>query len=298
MDSNTLRDDLRVRVSTALVLGAAFALLLTLAHFACLGRYLLVLFAALAIGACAFEFSTMCCAAQRADLVKRINYFVVAALPSLCVLVLGLRRGLCSTNLDCGSLLAAATLGFLISALASLALMASASRNGLERAGLALQELFIGLILVGFCGALALMIFVQPASISAVLWLIVVVCANDSAAYFVGRRMQGPKLAPQLSPNKTVSGALGGMLFGTLLGTLLFSLLALDAGSGAAFFFSALVCTASQLGDLGKSYLKRLHGVKDSGALLPGHGGVLDRLDGVLAAAPLVFLWIAYSLGS
>ena len=122
-------------------------------------------------------------------------------------------------------------------------------------------------------------------------WLLAalaLVWAADSGAYFAGRRFGKRKLAPMISPNTTVEGALGGLAAGVAVAMAL----GLWAGaSGAQLPALVLVATlavaASIVGDLTESLLKRQAGVKDSGHLIPGHGGVLDRVDGVLAALPV-----------
>lgn len=118
----------------------------------------------------------------------------------------------------------------------------------------------------------------------AVIFVFAIVWATDILAYFVGRAMGGPKLAPSISPNKTWSGAIGGTLAAVAAGTAV----ALPS-SVPAFVVIALVAAAlsvtSQSGDLFESRMKRLFNVKDSGGLIPGHGGVMDRLDGFVPAA-------------
>lgn len=115
-----------------------------------------------------------------------------------------------------------------------------------------------------------------------VFWVMVVTWATDIFAYFAGRAIGGPKLAPRISPNKTWAGLIGGMIGAGLCGwgiAWLFDL-------GFPFtWLGALMGAVAQAGDLYESWVKRRHGVKDSGTLLPGHGGVLDRLDGLLAVA-------------
>lgn len=119
-----------------------------------------------------------------------------------------------------------------------------------------------------------------------VLWLLAVVWATDIGAFYGGRTFKGPKLAPRISPSKTWAGlAAGAAAAGTVgLAT------ALVAGGRAAplAFASALLAVAEQAGDLAESAVKRRFGVKDSGSIIPGHGGVLDRLDGTLAVAVAV----------
>jgi phosphatidate cytidylyltransferase len=121
------------------------------------------------------------------------------------------------------------------------------------------------------------------------LWIVAVVVATDIGAYFAGRGIGGPKLAPRVSPSKTWAGLLGGMLCAALAGWAIGYF-----GTGPESVFIAVAGAAfaivAQLGDLAESAVKRHAGVKDSGNLIPGHGGILDRLDGFLAVAPAVAL--------
>ncbi|CCW17569.1 Phosphatidate cytidylyltransferase [Sphingobium indicum BiD32] len=119
------------------------------------------------------------------------------------------------------------------------------------------------------------------------LWALALVWATDIGAYFAGRSIGGPKLAPRISPSKTWSGLGGGVLAALLIGFLLHRFAGLPIELAAA---SGLLAVAAQAGDLLESAMKRRAGVKDSGSLLPGHGGVMDRLDGVATAAPLAAL--------
>lgn len=129
----------------------------------------------------------------------------------------------------------------------------------------------------------------QPDGLLFAFWALGVVWATDIGAYFAGRRFGGPKLAPAVSPSKTWSGLAGGVFAALLLGYVLHHWLALPEHLAAA---SGLLAAIAQLGDLFESWLKRRAGVKDSGTLLPGHGGVLDRLDGVVAAVPVAALFV------
>ena len=122
-----------------------------------------------------------------------------------------------------------------------------------------------------------------------VIWLLVVVWTTDILAYLVGRNVGGPRLAPSISPGKTWSGLCGGVLAAALAG----AVTAWAAGSERlphAAGLGGLLAVVSQIGDLIESALKRRAGVKDSGTLIPGHGGVLDRLDGLVLAAPVLAL--------
>jgi phosphatidate cytidylyltransferase len=114
----------------------------------------------------------------------------------------------------------------------------------------------------------------------ATLFLLAAVWASDIGAYAAGRLLGGPRLAPAISPAKTWAGALGGLSASALAG------LAIGA-TGWSAAIGALLSVAAQLGDLLESWLKRAARIKDSGALIPGHGGLLDRLDGLVAAAPV-----------
>lgn len=120
----------------------------------------------------------------------------------------------------------------------------------------------------------------------AVLFLCAVVWATDILAYFTGRAFGGPKLWPRVSPNKTWSGAIGGALGGTVAGVVVAALAGLPA-LGFVGGLALLLSVVSQLGDLAESAAKRLFGVKDASRLIPGHGGLLDRLDGFAAASLL-----------
>jgi len=144
------------------------------------------------------------------------------------------------------------------------------------------------------------------AGLGNVLFIMLVVWASDIGAYMVGRLIGGPKLAPSISPGKTRSGAVGGLVSAMLIGVIAAEITVGGAPLLAAFE-AGLLGIASQSGDLLESAIKRHAGVKDSGWLLPGHGGLLDRLDGLLTAAPLaaimalaagqgMYLWVRVPL--
>jgi phosphatidate cytidylyltransferase len=121
------------------------------------------------------------------------------------------------------------------------------------------------------------------------LWLIVVVVATDVAGYFAGRLIGGPKFWPRVSPNKTWSGTLAGWVAAAILGGVGAAQLGrVGADVALATLLAVLLAIAAQAGDLWESALKRRAGVKDSSRLIPGHGGVMDRFDGMIAAAALM----------
>lgn len=127
------------------------------------------------------------------------------------------------------------------------------------------------------------------------MYVFLLVWCADSGAYFVGRKLGKRKLAPNVSPNKSVEGLIGGLITAGLVGVGVGFGLKLDSMALIAFLgLSALTVLASVLGDLFESMLKRRAGIKDSGTILPGHGGVLDRIDSLLSATPVFALgvWI------
>jgi phosphatidate cytidylyltransferase len=144
--------------------------------------------------------------------------------------------------------------------------------------------------------SLALLRGSDQSGLVAILFLFAVVWATDIIAYFVGRAIGGPKLAPAISPGKTWSGAIGGAVGGVCAGMLL-STIAGTSPSLATFATALILSVISQAGDLFESWVKRRKGVKDSGNIIPGHGGVMDRVDGLVAAAFALYL-LGWASGS
>jgi len=133
-----------------------------------------------------------------------------------------------------------------------------------------------------------------PQGLPLVLWLLALVWATDSGAYAAGRLLGGPKLAPRISPNKTWAGLFGGVAGAMLVGA------AAAAWSDIAAFpvlvpASGMLAAVAQIGDLMESAVKRHFKVKDAGRIIPGHGGALDRLDGMLFAVPVAALMLLFS---
>jgi phosphatidate cytidylyltransferase len=141
-----------------------------------------------------------------------------------------------------------------------------------------------------YAGALLVSVLILRLSLmqgmAAILWLFAIVWGTDIVAYFAGRSIGGPKLWRRVSPSKTWSGFIGGVTGGAVAGTLLIGWLLPDVRAywPWMFAFALLLAILSQGGDLFESSLKRRYGAKDSSNLIPGHGGILDRLDGFTAA--------------
>lgn len=152
-----------------------------------------------------------------------------------------------------------------------------------------LPRLGWGLAYVGI-PALALMFLRElPNGLLIAFWALAIVWATDIGAYFAGRSIGGPKLMPRVSPSKTWAGLIGGMVAALICGLVFYSQAGLPIELALT---SPILAVIAQIGDLYESALKREAGVKDSGNILPGHGGVLDRLDGVVTVAPSVALLI------
>ena len=122
--------------------------------------------------------------------------------------------------------------------------------------------------------------------------MILLAVVSDSGAYFVGRHMGRTKLAPNVSPNKTVEGAVGGLIATVVGGWLLFKLIGGTWDMGRILLFAAMISILAQLGDLAGSAFKRAAGVKDSGWIFPGHGGLLDRTCSLVFALFFTYYWI------
>lgn len=154
-----------------------------------------------------------------------------------------------------------------------------------------------GLIYVPYFLSHYLVLRPQPYGWQLILTTLVASYASDTGAYFTGRYLGKTKLYPAISPAKTVEGSIGGIA-GSILGVLIARAIYFDALSiGSAVAFGFVFAVVAQLGDLLESQMKRACGVKDSGTLLPGHGGLLDRLDSIYVSAPVVAAIGPYFVG-
>jgi phosphatidate cytidylyltransferase len=145
-----------------------------------------------------------------------------------------------------------------------------------------------GLTALVYCGFL--LGFLVPLPRDLILLLFVIVWVGDSAAYYGGRAFGRHPLAPKISPKKTVEGAIAGLM-GSIVAGAIAGVVFLGEPWLSIVVISGVTGVVGQIGDLAESALKRSAGVKDSSSILPGHGGILDRLDSLFFAAP-VFFWL------
>jgi phosphatidate cytidylyltransferase len=178
--------------------------------------------------------------------------------------------------------------GLELGAVATLLLFGIAKWRGVKSPAL----IALGIPYMAGSGIVLLYLRALPDGLSLVCYLLAVVWGVDSGAYAAGRLIGGPKLAPRISPSKTWAGLAGGMVLAAVFG---YGVTVAMKGSrpDIAFALAVLLALVAQMGDLFKSFFKRRAGVKDSGYLIPGHGGVLDRIDGLAAAALFLALFEA-----
>jgi phosphatidate cytidylyltransferase len=242
---------------------SAAALLPTVALLIWMGGWPFIAFAALAGGAMGWEFAALC---RANSLTRALMMGILIAAPFLVVA----GETAASFFIFGGAILVA------LDALRSRHPEAALMTTGII-------YLFVGTL------ALAWLRVVPANGMLVVFWVVAVVVGTDVGAYFAGRAIGGPKLAPRISPSKTWAGLFGGMACAAAGGWAVAMI-----GPGSASFgivvLGAGIAVVAQIGDLIESAVKRRAGVKDSGNLIPGHGGVLDRLDGYLLAAPVVAL--------
>ena len=149
-----------------------------------------------------------------------------------------------------------------------------------------------GLLYAGLPAVALIWLRQQPDGFALVMWTMGVVWATDIFAYFAGRGIGGPKIWTAISPNKTWAGLVGGMLAAAFFSILFARTAGWPQGWAAMAAIGALLAVVAQAGDFFESWLKRRAGVKDSGTLLRGHGGVMDRVDGLVPVCVVVALWV------
>jgi len=157
--------------------------------------------------------------------------------------------------------------------------------------------LFFGLLYIPYLLGYLVLLRNHPLGWQWILLIMCIVMSGDSAAYFIGCRFGKRKLYQAVSPNKSVEGAIGGVA-GSVVGVLAAKMLFFaEISLPDALLAAILIGTISQIGDLFESLLKRSCGVKDSGSIIPGHGGILDRLDSILFAAPVAYYYAVFVAG-
>jgi phosphatidate cytidylyltransferase len=172
-----------------------------------------------------------------------------------------------------------------------LRLTARVAMTGADASSRGPRLVFIGAAYVGVLFPYFALLRNRPGGIGMLLMVVLMAVVSDSGAYFVGRYAGRTKLAPNLSPNKTVEGAAGGLVATIVAGLILFPMRGGVWHVGPALLFSAMISILAQLGDLASSALKRSAGVKDSGWIFPGHGGLLDRTCSLVFAAVFAYYW-------
>ena len=161
----------------------------------------------------------------------------------------------------------------------------SARRDPLENS----TATIVGLVWAGLL-SFAILIARGPHPVAYILFIVLLIAFNDTGAYFVGKGMGRHKLAPAISPNKTVEGLIGGFLVAIIVSAVLTTFPAWDEiGLARGMVAAALIGVMSPLGDTIESMVKRSLGLKDMGSILPGHGGILDRVDSFLLAVPAMY---------
>ena len=143
---------------------------------------------------------------------------------------------------------------------------------------------------------LSFLILIRESS-SGMIWIFVllaVIFAGDTGAYYVGSYFGRHKLSPAVSPGKTIEGSIGGLVANLVIGSVGKAFFLSELPWGLSLLFILAVGIAGQVGDLFESELKRSSGIKDSSGILPGHGGVLDRIDALLFASPVAYIFIRF----
>ncbi len=154
----------------------------------------------------------------------------------------------------------------------------------------------LGFLYVSVPLGLLLLMVRHPKGHLWILWLFTVIFAGDTGAFYVGRSLGRHKLYPAVSPGKTWEGAVGGLFAGVAAGLIFSSFFRVGGSALQVGLLAGSLSVCGQIGDLVESMVKRGAGVKDSGRILPGHGGLLDRVDGVLFAIPVLYMFVTWSV--
>jgi phosphatidate cytidylyltransferase len=188
-------------------------------------------------------------------------------------------------GLQCALLLA------LFSGFSSLLLVSPLDPKGITRIAL----FTLGWVYIPFNLSYVLLLGQTAHARTWMFFILLVIAAGDTGAYYSGRKWGKHKLYPQVSPNKTIEGSLGGLLAAILIGASFGSLFVTEITLLKLVVLSLILATVGQVGDLIESMLKRISGHKDSSGLLPGHGGILDRLDSLFFVFPTTWYFLEWS---
>lgn len=148
----------------------------------------------------------------------------------------------------------------------------------------------LGLVYIPVFLSFLVLIRLEPKGAQWIFWILCIVAAGDTGAFYSGTYLGRHKLCPWVSPKKTIEGSIGGLASNVVMALLFKMVLLPSLSSLPCIIFALIIGVAGQVGDLFASEFKRAAGIKDSGTLLPGHGGFLDRLDALLFASPLAYL--------
>lgn len=164
-------------------------------------------------------------------------------------------------------------------------------RNYSPRTGLVqdMARAFFGIIYIALPFCMLIIVYKHPYGKAWIFFLLSVIIMGDTGAFYFGRYLGRHHLHEKISPNKTWEGAAGGLICSMVGGIIFMRIFKLSPISTEILFFMILLAIMGQLGDLAESFIKRSYDVKDSGAILPGHGGVLDRIDSFLFTIPLLY---------
>jgi phosphatidate cytidylyltransferase len=286
-------EQLKPRLVTAGVLSCSLLALLLLAQYYCAVRLSAPFLLSCVVAIAAFELANLLGTTRREKALCLLTVGAPALLQSLFMLS---RR--CEGSFSALELLGSVAALSSLVGLILLTAMVLTFRQTLDGATPRLGEWLSGYVHVGVGGAAWVSLFSVNGSVWWLFWVVLVIALSDTGAYFGGSYFRGAALAPAISPKKTISGSISGTVSGALAGVvagiLLGTALAPSAVSPLNLMILAVVVSiAGQVGDLLKSLLKRIHHVKDTGSILPGHGGILDRIDGILLGSLVLLAFLA-----
>ena len=144
--------------------------------------------------------------------------------------------------------------------------------------------------------AMLIMIDMRPQGNIWIFFLLTVIFANDTGAFYLGSLFGKHKLYEAVSPNKTLEGAIGGLIGSFIVAPIFLNIFKIHELNPTILILVLLLSVTAQIGDLAESMLKRIHCIKDSGKILPGHGGLLDRIDGLLFSIPVLYVYLAWTI--